>query len=211
MRESERPLDVLQPEQRGESTEVQASFERRSQKASVWLWAGLAAGAFGMCVLCGGTLTLLGVLGAISEEQSAVRFASPAPQATPHPQGSFGYGAEGNPLLDGGNYSAPWLGGYPSLGSDGSSPFGSTPSELGGYFGSDGGGDSLSDSIREQAAERSWWSEEWSRALGENYPEPTHVDPDGNPGWIDHSGAFHDYSTGMSEYESSTLSGSDGE
>lgn len=79
---------------------------------------------------------------------------------------------------------------------------GSTSSDL-----SLGNTDGLAESIREHSNENSWWAEEWSRALGDNYPEPSHVDPEGNPGWIDHSGAFHDYNSGMSDYESSTLGG----
>ncbi len=70
-----------------------------------------------------------------------------------------------------------------------------------------GNTDGLAESIREHSNENSWWAEEWSRALGDNYPEPSHIDPDGNPGWIDHSGAFHDYNSGMSDYESTTLGG----
>ncbi len=152
-----------------------------------------------MCVICGGVLALIGVSGALSEDEPmhapAGAYDAPYGQTVPHapsgfPSSAFQEGAGVPTMPYGGYHSSPDMGGYPSL-SDGDS--------------------GLSESIRQQAAERSWWSEEWSRALGDNYPEPTHVDPDGNPGWIDHSGAFHDYNSGMSDYESSTLSGSGGE
>lgn len=181
------------------TSEGQPSYGRGTRKTSPWLWIGLTAGALGMCVICGGVLTLIGVIGALSEDEPmrtpAGAYYAPYGQAAPHaprgfPSSEFQGGAGVPTMPYGGYYSSPDMGSYPSL-SDG-----------------DGG---LSDSIRQQAAERSWWSEEWSRALGDNYPEPTHVDPDGNPGWIDHSGAFHDYNSGMSDYESSTLSGSGGE
>jgi hypothetical protein len=83
-------------------------------------------------------------------------------------------------------YGAPSMG-YPNWGSDSSA-----------FPNYDTGSSDFLDSLRQSDAERSWWSEEWSRALGDNYPEPTHVDPDGNPGWVDSSGAFHDYNSGMS-------------
>lgn len=93
----------------------------------------------------------------------------------------------------------------------GTDPYTPMPSyDFGGSTSSDfglGNTDGLAESIREHSNENSWWAEEWSRALGDNYPEPSHVDPEGNPGWIDHSGAFHDYNSGMSDYESSTLGG----
>jgi hypothetical protein len=165
--------------------------------ATKWIWIALAGAGLGMCVLCGGALTLLGVLSALSSERS---------QAQMTPQPSFGGApAGGNFAPYGGaptgsgfmpyDYGAPSMG-YPYSGSD----FSAFPH-------SDTGGSDFLDSLRQSDAERSWWSEEWSRALGDNYPEPTHVDPDGNPGWVDSSGAFHDYNSGMSDYEASTLGG----
>lgn len=187
------------PQSWSETPAIPTRPERAARRPSPWLWVGLAAGAFGMCVLCGGALAVLGILGALSSENSSARASmgaytaqgEPNALAMPDMLGSESSGGAGFPTLpDSGAASEPAMGGYPSLGDRESS---------------------LSDSIRDQAAERSWWSEEWSRALGDNYPEPTHVDPDGNPGWIDHNGAFHDYNSGMSDYESSTLSGSSGE
>ena len=189
-----------------EATEMTAEPSKPAapQRASAtkWIWIALAGAGLGMCVLCGGALTLLGVLSALSSEQPHAQTAS-----QPHfggapaggnfaPYGGAGAGDGYAPY----GYSAPSTG-YPDLGSG----LGSDSSALPNY---DTGGSDFLDSLRQSDAERSWWSEEWSRALGDNYPEPTHVDPDGNPGWVDSSGAFHDYNSGMSDYEASTLSGS---
>jgi len=40
----------------------------------------------------------------------------------------------------------------------------------------------------------SWSAEEWSRALGDNPPEPTHQDDAGNLYWEGPSGILHDWS-----------------
>lgn len=164
----------------------------KKQGVPVWLWIGLVGGVLGMCVLCGGVLTMLGFIGMLSSGQSAHPTAwqtTPTASDSPFslPQGSAGSGFNG--------------------GSGAYTPMPNYNFGSGAGDGLDwGSSDGLSDSIRQHSAENSWWAEEWSRALGDNYPEPTHVDPDGNPGWIDHSGAFHDYNSGMSDYESSTLS-----
>jgi hypothetical protein len=143
-----------------------------------------------MGLLCFGVATIFIISGARSENRSA--YPSAQTHATPwEPTTSYApndfSGGSGTPI-------APYGSDYPNVSVDS-------------YPSLSDSGDSFSDSLRESDAERSWWSEEWSRALGDNYPEPTHVDPDGNPGWVDHSGAFHDYNSGMSDYESSTLSG----
>jgi hypothetical protein len=192
----EQPLAPQEP--MGKTTEPSTPAAPQRASATKWIWIAVAGAGLGMCILCGGALTLLGLLGALSSEQPHAQTAS-----QPHfggapaggnfaPYGGAGAGDGYAPY----GYSAPSIG-YPYSGSD----FSTFPH-------ADTGGSDFLDSLRQSDAERSWWSEEWSRALGDNYPEPTHVDPDGNPGWIDHSGAFHDYNSGMSDYEASTLSGS---
>jgi hypothetical protein len=192
----EKPLAPQEP--MGKTTEPSTPAAPRRTSATKWIWIAVAGTGVGMCVLCVGALTLLGLLGALSSEQ---------PQARTVPQPYFGGTTAGDNFAPYGGagagdgyapygYSAPSTG-YPDLGSD--------TSALPNY---DTGSSDFMDSLRQSDAERSWWSEEWSRALGDNYPDPTHVDPDGNLGWIDHSGAFHDYNSGMSDYEASTLSGS---
>jgi hypothetical protein len=146
-----------------------------------------------MCVLCGGALTLLGVLSALSSERSQAQMTPPSSFGGAPAGGNFtpyGGASAGDGFMPY-DYSAPSMG-YPNWGSDSSA-----------FPNYDTGGSDFLDSLRQSDAERSWWSEEWSRALGDNYPEPTHVDPDGNPGWVDSSGAFHDYNSGMSDYEAS--------
>jgi hypothetical protein len=186
------------PEATEMTTEPSTPAAPQRASATKWIWIALAGAGLGMCILCGGALTLLGLLGALSSEQPHAQTAS-----QPHfggapaggnfaPYGGAGAGDGYAPY----GYSAPSMG-YPNWGSDSSA-----------FPNYDTGGSDFLDSLRQSDAERSWWSEEWSRALGDNYPEPTHVDPDGNPGWVDSSGAFHDYNSGMSDYEASTLSGS---
>jgi len=186
----------------GMTTEPSKPAAPQCASATKWIWIAVAGAGLGMCILCGGTLTLLGLLGALSSEQ---------PQARTAPQPHFGgapaggnFAPDGRAGAGGGyapyGYGAPSIG-YPDLGSS----FGSDSSALPNY---DTGSSDFLDSLRQWDAERSWWTEEWTRALSDNYPAPTHVDPDGNPGWIDSSGAFHDYNSGMSDYEASTLSGS---
>ena len=185
-----------------EATEMTAEPSKPAapQRASAtkWIWIAVAGAGLGMCVLCGGALTLLGLLGALSSERSQAQMTPPSSFGGAPAGGNFApYG--GAPTGSGFmpyDYGAPSMG-YPYSGSD----FSTFPH-------ADTGGSDFLDSLRQSDAERSWWSEEWSRALGDNYPEPTHVDPDGNPGWVDSSGAFHDYNSGMSDYEASTLSGS---
>ena len=168
-----------------EASEPLRAAPRPQANAYKWVWIALAGAGLGMCILCGGALTMLGLLGALSSERSQAQMA---------PQPSFGGASAGGGFMPY-DYSAPSIG-YPYSGSD----FSAFPH-------ADTGGSDFLDSLRQSDAERSWWSEEWSRALGDNYPEPTHVDPDGNPGWVDSSGAFHDYNSGMSDYEASTLGG----
>jgi hypothetical protein len=185
-----------------EATEMTAEPSKPAapQRASAtkWIWIAVAGAGLGMCILCGGALTLLGLLGALSSERSQAQMTPPSSFGGAPAGGNFApYGGAG--AGDGYapyGYSAPSTG-YPNWGSDSSA-----------FPNYDTGGSDFLDSLRQSDAERSWWSEEWSRALGDNYPEPTHVDPDGNPGWVDSSGAFHDYNSGMSDYEASTLSGS---
>jgi len=185
-----------------EATEMTAEPSKPAapQRASAtkWIWIAVAGAGLGMCILCGGALTLLGLLGALSSERSQAQMTPPSSFGGAPAGGNFApYGGAG--AGDGYapyGYSAPSMG-YPNWGSDSSA-----------FPNYDTGGSDFLDSLRQSDAERSWWSEEWSRALGDNYPEPTHVDPDGNPGWVDSSGAFHDYNSGMSDYEASTLSGS---
>lgn len=160
-----------------------------------WVLIGLAAGALGMCVLCGGALLMMGLLA-----NTAERNAHPA--AVSSGMGGAMPDTYSMPQLSGGNGIGMPDSGMPASGY----PYGGA--DLGAAPNLSDSDSSFSDYLRESDAERSWWSEEWSRALGDNYPEPTHVDPDGNSGWIDHSGAFHDYNSGMSDYEASTLSGS---
>jgi len=191
----EQPLAPQEP--MGKTTEPSTPAAPQRASATKWIWIALAGAGLGMCVLCGGALTLLGLLGALSSEQPHAQTAS-----QPHfggapaggnfaPYGGAGAGDGYAPY----GYGAPSMG-YPYSGSD----FSALPNY-------DTGSSDFLDSLRQSDAERSWWSEEWSRALGDNYPEPTHVDPDGNPGWVDSSGAFHDYNSGMSDYEASTLGG----
>jgi len=185
-----------------EATEMTAEPSKPAapQRASAtkWIWIAVAGAGLGMCILCGGALTLLGVLGALSSERSQAQMTPPSSFGGAPAGGNFA--PYGGASAGGGfmpyDYSAPSMG-YPNWGSDSSA-----------FPNYDTGGSDFLDSLRQSDAERSWWSEEWSRALGDNYPEPTHVDPDGNPGWVDSSGAFHDYNSGMSDYEASTLSGS---
>lgn len=159
-----------------------------------WGWIVLVVGGLGVCVICGGALLMLGVIGAMAGNTVSSPYAVSAPtQGTDLSGGAFAPPASGGAVPYG--YSSPGVGSDPMFDSGGSS---SMP-DL-----STGDSDFL-DSLRQSDAERSWWSEEWSRALGDNYPEPTHVDPEGNPGWTDSSGAFHDYNSGMSDYEASTL------
>jgi len=184
-----------------EATEMTAEPSKPAapQRASAtkWIWIAVAGAGLGMCILCGGALTLLGLLGALSSERSQAQMTPPSSFGGAPAGGNFApYGGAG--AGDGYapyGYSAPSTG-YPNWGSDSSA-----------FPNYDTGGSDFLDSLRQSDAERSWWSEEWSRALGNNYPEPTHVDPDGNPGWVDSSGAFHDYNSGMSDYEASTLGG----
>jgi hypothetical protein len=189
------------PQEAMETAEPSKPAAPTRAPATKWIWIAVAGAGLGMCVLCGGALTLLGLLGALSSEQPHARTA-PQPHFGGAPAGGnfVPYGGAG---ADGGytpyGYSAPSTG-YPDLGSG----LGSDSSAFPNY---DTGGSDFLDSLRQSDAERSWWSEEWSRALGDNYPEPTHVDPDGNPGWVDSSGAFHDYNSGMSDFEASTLGG----
>jgi hypothetical protein len=189
------------PQEAMETAEPSKPAAPTRAPATKWIWIAVAGAGLGMCVLCGGALTLLGLLGALSSEQPHARTA-PQPHFGGAPAGGnfVPYGGAG---ADGGytpyGYSAPSTG-YPDLGSG----LGSDSSALPNY---DTGSSDFLDSLRQSDAERSWWSEEWSRALGDNYPEPTHVDPDGNPGWVDSSGAFHDYNSGMSDFEASTLGG----
>ena len=182
-----------------EAFEPSQAAPRPQTDAHKWVWIALAGAGLGMCILCGGALTMLGVLGALSSERSQAQMTPPSSFGGASAGGNFtpyGYGAStGDGFMPYG-YGAPSIG-YPYSGSD----FSAFPH-------ADTGGSDFLDSLRQSDAERSWWSEEWSRALGDNYPEPTHVDPDGNPGWVDSSGAFHDYNSGMSDYEASTLSGS---
>lgn len=196
----EQPLAPQEPI--GKTTEPSKPAAPQRASATKWIWIAVAGAGLGMCILCGGALTLLGLLGALSSEQPHARTA-PQPHFGGAPAGSnfapYGGAGAGDGYTPYG-YSAPSTG-YPDLGSG----LGSDSSALPNY---DTGSSDFLDSLRQSDAERSWWSEEWSRALGDNYPDPTHVDPDGNPGWIDHSGAFHDYNSGMSDYEASTLSGS---
>jgi hypothetical protein len=186
------------PEATEMTTEPSTPAAPQRASATKWIWIAVAGAGLGMCILCGGALTLLGLLGALSSERSQAQMTPPSSFGSAPAGGNFApYGGAG--AGDGYapyGYSAPSMG-YPYSGSD----FSAFPNY-------DTGGSDFLDSLRQSDAERSWWSEEWSRALGDNYPEPTHVDPDGNPGWIDHSGAFHDYNSGMSDYEASTLSGS---
>jgi len=184
-----------------EATEMTAEPSKPAapQRASAtkWIWIAVAGAGLGMCILCSGALTLLGLLGALSSERSQAQMTPPSSFGSAPAGGNFApYGGAG--AGDGYapyGYSAPSMG-YPNWGSDSSA-----------FPNYDTGGSDFLDSLRQSDAERSWWSEEWSRALGDNYPEPTHVDPDGNPGWVDSSGAFHDYNSGMSDYEASTLGG----
>jgi hypothetical protein len=191
-----------QPLASSEATEMTAEPSKPAapQRASAtkWIWIALAGAGLGMCVLCGGALTLLGVLSALSSERSQAQMTPPSSFGGAPAGGNFtpyGGASAGDGFMPY-DYSAPSMG-YPNWGSDSSA-----------FPNYDTGGSDFLDSLRQSDAERSWWSEEWSRALGDNYPEPTHVDPDGNPGWVDSSGAFHDYNSGMSDYEASTLSGS---
>jgi len=181
-----------------EAFEPSQAAPRPQTDAHKWVWIALAGAGLGMCILCGGALTMLGVLGALSSERSQAQMTPPSSFGGASAGGNFtpyGYGAStGDGFMPYG-YGAPSIG-YPYSGSD----FSAFPH-------ADTGGSDFLDSLRQSDAERSWWSEEWSRALGDNYPEPTHVDPDGNPGWVDSSGAFHDYNSGMSDYEASTLGG----
>ncbi|HIK26367.1 MAG: hypothetical protein P3X23_006085 [Thermosynechococcus sp. Uc] len=154
-----------------------------------WPWIALGGGILGICVL--GGLALVIVSGLSGEPAVAPTNWQANPSSAEVPFSS----------------SIP-AGSGMEMGSDAYTPM---PNYDFGGSGSDfslGNTDGLAASIREHSNENSWWAEEWSRALGDNYPEPSHIDPDGNPGWIDHSGAFHDYNSGMSEYESTTLGGS---
>jgi hypothetical protein len=195
----EQPLAPQEP--MGKTTEPSKPAAPQRASATKWIWIAVAGAGLGMCILCGGALTLLGLLGALSSERSQAQMTPPSSFGGAPAGGNFApYG--GAPTGSGFmpyDYSAPSMG-YPDLGSG----LGSDSSALPNY---DTGSSDFLDSLRQSDAERSWWSEEWSRALGDNYPEPTHVDPDGNPGWVDSSGAFHDYNSGMSDYEASTLGG----
>jgi hypothetical protein len=181
-----------------EAFEPSQAAPRPQTDAHKWVWIALAGAGLGMCILCGGALTMLGLLGALSSERSQAQMAPQPSFGGASAGGNFtpyGYGAStGDGFMPYG-YGAPSMG-YPNWGSDSSA-----------FPNYDTGGSDFLDSLRQSDAERSWWSEEWSRALGDNYPEPTHVDPDGNPGWVDSSGAFHDYNSGMSDFEASTLGG----
>jgi hypothetical protein len=192
----EQPLAPQEP--MGKTTEPSTPAAPQRASATKWIWIAVAGAGLGMCILCGGALTLLGLLGALSSERSQAQMTPPSSFGGAPAGGNFA--PYGGASAGGGfmpyDYSAPSIG-YPDSGSD----FSAFPH-------ADTGGSDFLDSLRQSDAERSWWSEEWSRALGDNYPEPTHVDPDGNPGWVDSSGAFHDYNSGMSDYEASTLSGS---
>ena len=191
----EQPLAPQEP--MGKTTEPSTPAAPQRASATKWIWIAVAGAGLGMCVLCGGALTLLGVLSALSSEQPHAQTAS-QPHFGGAPAGGnlapYGGASAGDGFMPYG-YGAPSMG-YPNWGSDSSA-----------FPNYDTGGSDFLDSLRQSDAERSWWSEEWSRALGDNYPEPTHVDPDGNPGWVDSSGAFHDYNSGMSDYEASTLGG----
>lgn len=153
-------------------------------KRRVWLWIALTGGFLWTCLLGGIALVVLG--GLLGKPSADLTNSSVTPSYSQAP------------------FDAP---NFPT--DSGSAP-GSIYDDFGNGAGSEfglGNTDSLAESIREHSNENSWWAEEWSRALGDNYPEPSHADPDGNPGWIDHSGAFHDYNSGMSDYESATLGG----
>ncbi len=185
---------ALEESQSSEATQASPTpTPAKKQGVPVWLWIGLAGGVVGMCVLCGGVLAMLGVIGALSSGRPTHPTAWQTAPAAPDSPFYSPYGSAGDGFDMGRGAYTP----MPNY------DFGSGAGDGLGWGSSDG----LSDSIRQHSAENSWWAEEWSRALGDNYPEPTHVDPDGNPGWIDHSGAFHDYNSGMSDYESSTLGG----
>lgn len=196
MQEMPNREELLDTETTPESQNPSPAPAKGSPNRTVqWVLIGLAAGALGMCVLCGGALLMVGLLASSAERNTHPAAVSSGmgnamPDTFSMPQA---FGGSGVGMPDSGVPAT----GYPYGGAD----LGTAPN----LSDSDS---SFSDYLRESDAERSWWSEEWSRALGDNYPEPTHTDPDGNPGWVDHSGAFHDYNSGMSDYEASTLSGS---
>ncbi|MFN3690274.1 MAG: hypothetical protein ACK4UU_05030, partial [Fimbriimonadales bacterium] len=110
----------------------------KKQGVPVWLWIGLAGGMLGMCVLCGGALAVLGVVGALSTGQSAHPTAwQTAPTA---PDTSF------YPPSGAGNGGMDW-------GSSGYAPMPNYNPEIGtGSYPDLSGGDSLSDSIRQHSA-----------------------------------------------------------
>ncbi|CUU38339.1 hypothetical protein GXSOP10_1381 [Armatimonadetes bacterium GXS] len=195
MQELPNPNERTQPTTPPEGVGVGSAPKASRSGVPKWVWIALGVGVLGMCMLCGGALVMLGIIGAMANnsEPNPYTVSAPAPEGG-IPGGAFAPPASGGATPYG--YSSPGFGAdfMPDSGGSSSLPDLST------------GSDDFMDSLRQSDAERSWWSEEWSRALGDNYPEPTHVDPEGNPGWVDSSGAFHDYNSGMSDYEASTLS-----
>ena len=169
-----------------------APFQKQHilQHILTWPWIALGGRILGICVLGGLALVIVSEILVIVSELSGELAADVTQWQTAPP-----------------NAEVPFY--FPDVSADsgmdmGSDTYAPMPNyDFGGSTSSDfslGNTDGLAKSIRKHSNENSWWAEEWSRALGDNYSE-------GNPGWIDHSGAFHDYNSGMSDYKSSTLGG----
>ena len=70
----EQPLAPQEP--MGKTTEPSTPAAPQRASATKWIWIAVAGAGLGMCVLCGGALTLLGVLSALSSEQPHAQTAS---------------------------------------------------------------------------------------------------------------------------------------
>ena len=63
-----------------EPTEASEPLRAAPQRASAtkWIWIAVAGAGLGMCILCGGALMLLGLLGALSSERSQAQMTPPS-------------------------------------------------------------------------------------------------------------------------------------
>ena len=100
-----------------EASEPLRAAPRPQANAYKWVWIALAGAGLGMCILCGGALTMLGVLGALSSERSQAQMTPPSSFGGAPAGGNFA--PYGGASAGGGfmpyDYSAPSMG-YPDSG-----------------------------------------------------------------------------------------------
>jgi hypothetical protein len=115
----EQPLAPQEP--MGKTTEPSTPAAPQRASATKWIWIAVAGAGLGMCILCSGALTLLGLLGALSSERSQAQVTPPSSFGGAPAGGNFA--PYGGASAGGGfmpyDYSAPSIG-YPYSGSDSS-------------------------------------------------------------------------------------------